>query len=132
MTSKRNKPRILLTSGEPAGIGPDLIIKLSQIKHDYDITVIGDPDLLNQRAKLLSIPFNTKIISDHDVSNDLLEKDSLKILPIKLNEKSTPGILNVKNAAYIINMLNILSKKCPIIFPVHPRTRSRISECNFK
>ena len=87
MTSKRNKPRILLTSGEPAGIGPDLIIKLSQIKHDYDITVIGDPDLLNQRAKLLSIPFNTKIISDHDVSNDLLEKDSLKILPIKLNEK---------------------------------------------
>ena len=112
MTSKRNKPRILLTSGEPAGIGPDLIIKLSQIKHDYDITVIGDPDLLNQRAKLLSIPFNTKIISDHDVSNDLLEKDSLKILPIKLNEKSTPCILNVKNAAYIINMLNIACKYC--------------------
>ncbi len=58
MISKKNKvPRILITAGEPAGIGPDLIIKLSQIEHHYDLTIIGDPDLLNERAKIVINPF---------------------------------------------------------------------------
>ena len=52
MTSKKSNTRLLITTGEPAGIGPDLIIKLLQIQHEYDLTVIGDPKLLKQRAKL--------------------------------------------------------------------------------
>ena len=55
MTSKKSNTRLLITTGEPAGIGPDLIIKLLRIQHDYNLTVIGDPKLLEQRAKLLSI-----------------------------------------------------------------------------
>ena len=47
------KPRLLITSGEPAGIGPDLIVALSQMNHDYDLTILADPDLLLERAKLL-------------------------------------------------------------------------------
>ena len=112
MTSKKNKPRILLTAGEPAGVGPDLIIKLSQVKHNYDITIIGDPDLLKQRAKLLSVPLNMKIISDCDISNNLPEKNSLRLLPIKLKVRSTPSQLDVKNSAYVIEMLDIACKYC--------------------
>ena len=68
MISKKNKaPRILITAGEPAGIGPDLIIKLSQIEHHYDLTIIGDPDLLNERAKLLSVPLRITTISDDNI-----------------------------------------------------------------
>ena len=64
MTSKKSNTRLLITTGEPAGIGPDLIIKLLQIQHDYDLTVIGDPKLLEQRAKLLSIPAEIMIVTE--------------------------------------------------------------------
>ena len=70
MTSKKSNTRLLITTGEPAGIGPDLIIKLLQIQHDYDLTVIGDPKLLEQRAKLLSIPAEIIIVTEND-SRDL-------------------------------------------------------------
>ena len=113
MISKKNKaPRILITAGEPAGIGPDLIIKLSQIEHHYDLTIIGDPDLLNERAKLLSVPLRITTISDDNISNVISNKNLLKVLPVKLKTKSAPGILDVKNAAYIIDMLNIACKYC--------------------
>ena len=61
---RKKKPRILVSSGEPAGIGPDLIIKLAQIDHQNDLTIIGDPDLLIERAKYLSLPLEI-----HKVSN---------------------------------------------------------------
>ena len=112
MTSKKNKSRILLTSGEPAGIGPDLIAKLSQINHDYDITIIGDPELLTQRAKLLSIPLNIEIVSENNIFNKITNRETLKVLPIKLNAGSKPGILDVRNVDYVIKMLDTACECC--------------------
>jgi 4-hydroxythreonine-4-phosphate dehydrogenase len=112
MTSKNNKPHILITAGEPAGIGPDLIIKLSQIEHHYNLTIIGDPDLLNQRAKLLSVPLKITTVSDNAISQNLSNKNFLKVLPVELKTRSTPGTLDVKNVAYVIDMLNIACKHC--------------------
>ena len=112
MTSEKNKSRILLTSGEPAGIGPDLVIKLSQMNHDYDVTVIGDPELLNQRAKILSIPIDIEIVSENNTPNKITRKKTLKVLPIELNVDSKPGILDIKNVDYVIKMLDIACKYC--------------------
>ena len=109
MTYKENKPRLLITSGEPAGIGPDLIIKLSQIKHHYDLTVIGDPDLILERAKLLSIPVDINIApSDKADSVD----NVIDVLPVRLHSASVPGELNVKNAAYVLKTLELACKHC--------------------
>ncbi|MBL1141390.1 MAG: 4-hydroxythreonine-4-phosphate dehydrogenase PdxA [Proteobacteria bacterium] len=111
MTSRKNKPRLLVTSGEPAGIGPDLIIKLSQMNHDYDLTVIGDPDLFLHRAKLLSVP--TEIIT---VSNKLVVQDSqpnvLNVIPVKLKTISSPGKLNIQNADYVLKTLDLACDSC--------------------
>ena len=87
MISKKNKtPRILITAGEPAGIGPDLIIKLSQIEHHYDLTIIGDPDLLNERAKLLSVPLRITTISDNNMSKVISKQVSkVKIFQVMLS-----------------------------------------------
>ena len=43
--------RIAITPGEPAGIGPDLLIKLAQHHWDAQLVVIADGALLKQRAK---------------------------------------------------------------------------------
>lgn len=111
MTSRNNKPRLLVTSGEPAGIGPDLIIKISQINHDYDLTVIGDPDLLLQRAGLLSVPIEIITVSDKDIVPDSQSK-ALKVLPVKLATNCSPGKLDVQNAHYVLQTLDIACKTC--------------------
>ena len=109
MTYKENKPRLLITSGEPAGIGSDLIIKLSQIKHHYDLTVIGDPDLILERAKLLSIPVDINIASSDKTDS---VDNAINVLPVKLHSASVPGELNVKNAAYVLQTLELACKQC--------------------
>jgi len=63
--------RFVITPGEPAGIGPDLIIQLAQNKQEHELVCIADPDLLQQRAKKLGLP--------------------LTIIPYDINTKKTPS-----------------------------------------
>ena len=51
-------PRIAITPGEPAGIGPDLCIALAQQRHDAELVVVADPALLQARARQLGLPLN--------------------------------------------------------------------------
>lgn len=101
-----------MTAGEPAGIGPDLIIKLSQISHEHNLTVIGDPDLLIERAKLLSVSLDIITVSSGDVHQHLSNKKSLKVLPVKLRAPSAPGSLDVNNSNYVLEILDIACKEC--------------------
>ena len=112
MMSKNASSRLLVTSGEPAGIGPDLIIKLQQMDHNYNLTVIGDPDLLKKRAELLSIPIDIEIISEKNTSNEIIDNKSLKVLPVKLNTDSKPGVLDVRNVDYVIKMIKMSCQYC--------------------
>ena len=50
--------RLVITPGEPAGIGPDLIIQHVQDAHPYELICIADPVMLQQRAKKLGLPLN--------------------------------------------------------------------------
>ena len=106
------KPRLLITTGEPAGIGPDLITKLSQIEHGHDLTIIADPDLLLERAKLLSISLDIMTVSNSKAPPNLQNNKSLKVLPVKLKTSSSPGELNVDNARYVLEMLDVACDAC--------------------
>ncbi|MCP4880222.1 MAG: 4-hydroxythreonine-4-phosphate dehydrogenase PdxA, partial [Gammaproteobacteria bacterium] len=48
-------PRILVTAGEPAGIGPDLCLQLAGPQSGCEIVVIADANLLRERAQKLDI-----------------------------------------------------------------------------
>jgi|TARA_B110000046_G_scaffold29686_1_gene31252 4-hydroxythreonine-4-phosphate dehydrogenase len=106
------KPRILLTSGEPAGIGPDLVVKLAQIDHRINLTIIGDSELLIERAKSLSLPLKFHTITNTNVSQDSYRSNSLKLIPVKLNTACVPGKLNKHNANYVLELLDIASREC--------------------
>lgn len=106
------KPRLLITAGEPAGIGPDLIVKLFQIEHNYDLTVIADPVLLLARAEQLSLSLNIVSVSNSDSDRNLQTNKSLKVLPVKLRASCSPGKLNVSNADYVLETLNIACDNC--------------------
>ena len=49
-------PRLALTPGEPAGIGPDLVVQLVQEPFPAELVVVSDPDLLEARARQLGLP----------------------------------------------------------------------------
>jgi len=97
-------PRIALTSGEPAGIGPDICVLLSQLEIAADITVIGDSELLKNRAQQLNIALN---IVPYEISQEIQPhfKNQLKVLHIPSNSLVTAGTLNPANSSYVLNTL---------------------------
>ncbi|UCE90254.1 MAG: 4-hydroxythreonine-4-phosphate dehydrogenase PdxA [Pseudomonadota bacterium] len=55
--------RIALTPGEPAGIGPDLVVQLVQTPSTAELVAFADPHLLQERAQQLGLPL---VISPFD------------------------------------------------------------------
>ncbi|MES2637016.1 MAG: 4-hydroxythreonine-4-phosphate dehydrogenase PdxA [Pseudomonadota bacterium] len=97
-------PRIAITSGEPAGIGPDICVLLSQLDIAADITVIGDIDVLQNRAQQLNIKMD---IEPYALTQNarLQQKPSLKILHIPTAAGVKAGTLNAVNSQYVLNTL---------------------------
>ncbi len=98
--------RIALTSGEPAGIGPDLSILLATKNLNCEVITIGCPILLQKRAdelgiKISIIPFDAKKTRAINPIN------TLKVLAVHTAKPVISGELNIANAGYIIEMLDI-------------------------
>lgn len=104
-------PRLALTAGEPAGIGPDLCIQLAQIPLNYEPVIIASPSLLHQRAQELGLPLS---IRRFDSSRPALPKPigQLTVLPIELAEPTQSGQLNAANSAYVLNTITRASTGC--------------------
>jgi 4-hydroxythreonine-4-phosphate dehydrogenase len=50
--------RVVITPGEPAGIGPDLVVQLAQRDWPVELVICADGALLSDRAKLLGLPLS--------------------------------------------------------------------------
>jgi len=92
-------PLIALTTGEPAGIGPDLCIALSRRSFPARIAVIGDRDLLLKRAAQLGLPFECP---DHAADNSA----PFSLIHVPTQEEVTAGRLNAANAPYVLALLD--------------------------
>ena len=104
--------RLLITPGEPAGIGPDITLAVAQQSFDAEIFVIADPDLLTERAQLLGIQIQLNIFDT--LPSDVIKHvaGQLNILPIKLTAPSIAGKLNSKNSRYVLDCLTLAAKYC--------------------
>jgi 4-hydroxythreonine-4-phosphate dehydrogenase len=108
---KNISPRIFITPGEPAGIGPDITIKSAQAEWPAELIAICDPDLLLQRAKLLDIHLK---LNEFDPKNPSTahQPGSLKIIPVRLKAPAIPGKLDVLNASYVLQCLETALDNC--------------------
>lgn len=100
-------PTLALTSGEPAGIGPDLCIALSQHKLPAKVVVLGDADLLRARASLLGI---TVDIQPPEV--EVCGPGALCVQHIPVVAPSLPGRLNRANSPYVLDLLDAAITGC--------------------
>ncbi len=106
-----NIPRLVLSAGEPAGIGPDLCIMLAQTMQKAEIVVISDPDLLVQRARLLELPLQCQEF-DPTTTPAIQPAGCLNVLSVPLAVPVQAGQLNPANANYVLTMLKQAIQGC--------------------
>ena len=93
-------PVIAVTSGEPAGIGPDVCLALARKKFAARIVVLGDREMLESRARQLGLRVRLR---DRDAG---MASDSIACLHIPLAHACRAGTLDSRNAPYVISLLD--------------------------
>lgn len=96
-----NTPLLAVTPGEPAGIGPEIVLEYHRQHPACRIVAVADPDLLETTSRKLG--FNTSIQEWH---HGLETGDStLACFPVKMATQARPGKLDPRNAPYVLETL---------------------------
>lgn len=105
--------RLLLTPGEPAGIGPDLVLKLATLPHPegVEVVAVADRDLLASRAQTLGLDVSLRDVT-LDTPRSAERIGELKLIPVELAVPSTPGQLDPTNAGYVLRTLDLATDAC--------------------
>ncbi|MEO5702544.1 MAG: 4-hydroxythreonine-4-phosphate dehydrogenase PdxA, partial [Gammaproteobacteria bacterium] len=103
-------PRIVITPGEPAGIGPDLCVQIAQQSFPCEIVLVCDPELLRARAQKLGLPLQVEIFDPQKTA--AVVAGTIKVVPAKLHRPVSCGKLDSANAAYVLDTLRIAVAGC--------------------
>lgn len=97
-----SQPLIAVTSGEPAGIGPELCLKLADWSGAGHPVVLGDRDLLAERAAALgwSIPLRDYMPGQSAAAGHL------DVLHLPLAKPAQAGLLDPANGPYVLKLLD--------------------------
>ncbi|ANQ86053.1 4-hydroxythreonine-4-phosphate dehydrogenase [Azoarcus olearius] len=95
-------PVLAVTSGEPAGVGPELCARLLARDWPARLVVLGDADLIAARAAAAGSPIAVR----HYSRGQAPAAGALEVLHIPLAERSDAGHLAVGNARYVLALLD--------------------------
>lgn len=93
---------LYVTSGEPAGIGPDICLSLANRVDERPIVVLADLEMLGQRAQQLNLAIELIEYKGQESSS---EEGQLYVEHVPLKQQVILGELNSHNAAYILEQL---------------------------
>lgn len=96
--------RVVITPGEPAGIGPDLVVQLAQRSWPVELVVCADATLLQDRAALLGLPL-TLIPYVEGQQPAPQQAGTLTLLSVPLRTPVIPGQLSTENGHYVVDTL---------------------------
>ncbi len=105
--------RIVLTTGEPSGIGLDLACLLASKKINFctgQVIICANLAALNERAKALGLALKTRTYDAHDFSS--AESGELIIKDFDTAEPVVAGKLNAQNAQHVLEMLDYAANGC--------------------
>lgn len=97
-----SQPLIAVTSGEPAGIGPELCLKLADWSGAGHPVVLGDRDLLAARAAALGWPV---ALRDYTPGQSAAA-GHLDVLHLPLAKPAQAGLLDPANGPYVLSLLD--------------------------
>jgi 4-hydroxythreonine-4-phosphate dehydrogenase len=99
-------PLVALTAGEPAGIGPDLCAMLAQERFPGRLVIIGDPQVIAQRAVARGISFDAPEYRGRDSA------PAISILAVRAAAPVVPGRLDRANARHVLALLDRALEGC--------------------
>lgn len=97
-------PVIVITPGEPAGIGPDLVALWERHDGAADIVCVADPELLAERARARGRSWHWPTYAPG--------VRGFSVLPMALANPARPGVLDVRNAPYVLDCLRRAAQGC--------------------
>ena len=99
---------LAITPGEPAGIGPDLVVTLAQQARDSGWVVIADAELLAERARRLGL----SLVIDEATATPTRAAGCLTVQHVPLEAPVVPGTLALANAHYVLRTLALGTDAC--------------------
>ncbi|MBI3144423.1 MAG: 4-hydroxythreonine-4-phosphate dehydrogenase PdxA [Pseudogulbenkiania sp.] len=103
-----HQPVIAITAGEPAGIGPELVLKLAGASAASRRVIVADRELLAERARLLDLPVR---LTDYR-REAAPAPGALEVLHVPLAVPCRPGVLDAANGRYVLATLDAAIAGC--------------------
>jgi 4-hydroxythreonine-4-phosphate dehydrogenase len=104
-------PRIAITTGEPAGIGPDLIVSMATQSWPAELIAVADPDLIARCAARLGIKLKLSAY-DEGSTPQPSAPGTLCVAQAQLGAAEQPGTLNPANNTYVLETLTRACEGC--------------------
>ncbi|MEZ9330724.1 4-hydroxythreonine-4-phosphate dehydrogenase PdxA [Vibrio breoganii] len=103
--------RVIITAGEPAGIGPDLVLSLVDSDYPHQLVVCADKNMLQQRAQHLGIDVD---LLDYDAKQapSPQRKGTLTVEHIPMAKEAVIGQLDEANGHYVLKTLERAAQGC--------------------
>lgn len=103
-------PRLAVTSGEPAGVGPELVARLAASPIAADLVAVSDSGLLQRAAQRCDVAL--KMESYDGSPRALRTAGTLRVLEVPLRVEEAPGRLDPRNAFHVLNALAQAADGC--------------------
>jgi 4-hydroxythreonine-4-phosphate dehydrogenase len=103
--------RLIVTSGEPAGIGPDLCLAIADRDWPFDLVVAADIELLKQRAEQLHLGIQLTPYSSGSARIPH-QGGALRVLHVPTAKPVRAGVLDPANASYVLKLLDVAADGC--------------------
>ena len=99
---------IVFTPGEPAGVGLDLVVQLAQDKRNSPIVVLCDPEVLQERARLLDL----SLTIDANCESPCSDPQKITVCSVPVKTPVQPGVLDIANAKSVLDALDMAIEGC--------------------
>ncbi|EED35438.1 4-hydroxythreonine-4-phosphate dehydrogenase [Luminiphilus syltensis NOR5-1B] len=106
-------PKIILTCGEPAGIGPDIVLAVAAKTWPAHLICVSDRDMLGARARQLGLDITLTDYTSTDSPRAHVAGE-LPLVHIPLHSPVIPGCLNPDNAGHVLATLDYAVELCRV------------------
>ncbi len=103
-TKTQKVKRLVITPGEPAGIGPELVLALAEKNVPHELVICASLSLLKERAKALGLDIKFSVY-DPTAPAKAHQKGYLLVLDIPLKVPAKCGQLDQANSVYVLETL---------------------------
>jgi len=103
--------RLLVTPGEPAGVGPEILARAAAREWPFELAAIADAQLLQRAARRCGLPLVLEPI-DATTAPTAHQPGRLRVLPRALPGAETPGHPQPEHARYVLECLSDAARLC--------------------